>query len=308
MRRKQCLGIVAAVAGAVGLAIGASAQTYNEQGDAGSLPSTAQAAAGSGTLTAISGTVDVNNGDYHDVFVIEITDPANFAAYTGPPGTGTAQFDTQLWLFDESGMGILSNDDDPAGVNFSSGLFPPADDGTGQTIPGPGRYLLGITNYNEDPISNGGEIFFAVTYTERSGPDGPGSASPLSDWTFSGFNSGGTYTIELRGAAFVSGGPTLAVSGSCPGVMDLTVTGATPGGRVAFLYAFGTGSQSIPPGNPCEGTTLGLNSSVQLGATANADANGEATVSPNVPAGACGRVFIQAIDLDSCNTTNVEAL
>ncbi|HEX9793053.1 MAG TPA: hypothetical protein VGC54_03640 [Planctomycetota bacterium] len=39
-----------------------------------------------------------------------------------------------------------------------------------------------------------------------------------------------------------------------------------------------------------------------------ADANGHITFNANVPAAACGRVFLQAIDLSSCDTSNVVGL
>ncbi|MFG0329051.1 MAG: hypothetical protein ACF8PN_04045 [Phycisphaerales bacterium] len=104
------------------------------------------------------------------------------------------------------------------------------------------------------------------------------------------------------------GDPTLSVDGVCPGVMTFTAENMTPDGNVAFIYAFGTGSQTIPAGNPCAGTQLGLDRSAQLGATQRADGSGVAVVMPNVPAAACGRVFIQALDLSSCGTTNVVGL
>ena len=74
----------------------ASAQiTYQEQGDAGDLPETAQAT-GTDTNTAlgaIRGTLEANGVD---MYVIYIADPANFSATTVNNET---TFDTQLWLF-----------------------------------------------------------------------------------------------------------------------------------------------------------------------------------------------------------------
>lgn len=102
-----------------------------------------------------------------------------------------------------------------------------------------------------------------------------------------------------------AGGPSLEAEGSCPGSMTFNVSGATPGGNVAFIYAFGTGSVEIPPDQPCAGTVLGLNGTATLGGVATANANGEASFTANVPAPACGRVFVQALDVSSCGTTNV---
>lgn len=115
-------------------------------------------------------------------------------------------------------------------------------------------------------------------------------------------------TPAIDNLEFETGGFGLSLAGACPGPVTLTASGATPGGAVAFLYAFGTGSFAIPPGFPCAGTVLGLDSSVRLGGTASASAGGTATLSASAPAAACGRVFLQAVDLSSCATSNVLGL
>jgi hypothetical protein len=103
---------------------------------------------------------------------------------------------------------------------------------------------------------------------------------------------------------YMLSGPSLTSFGSCPGSMTYTVSGATPFGKVAFMYARGTGSQVLA-GGPCGGTMLGLDSSVKLGGVISADAAGSASLSFNVPAGACGRFWGQALDVTTCGTTNV---
>ena len=103
-------------------------------------------------------------------------------------------------------------------------------------------------------------------------------------------------------------GVSLTIVGDCPGAMTLQVDGATPGERVAFLYARGMGGVAIPPGNLCAGTPLGLDSSATLLGTARADGAGRATLDGKAPPAACGRVVVQAIDLASCSTSNVEGL
>ncbi|MFG0331453.1 MAG: hypothetical protein ACF8PN_16310 [Phycisphaerales bacterium] len=107
--------------------------------------------------------------------------------------------------------------------------------------------------------------------------------------------------------AFPASQFSLTVQGDCPGSTTLSVTGATPNGQVAFLYAFDQGSFVIP-GGPCTGTQLGLDSSVQIGAVETADANGDASVTTNVPPAACGNVFVQAIDGGTCATSQVFGL
>jgi hypothetical protein len=81
----------------------ALAQVWSEQGDAGDLPETAQST-GNGALAQIQGNL---SADDVDMYAIYITDPANFSAST----VGGATFDTQLWLFDSDGKGVVFNDD-----------------------------------------------------------------------------------------------------------------------------------------------------------------------------------------------------
>ncbi|MBL1217872.1 MAG: hypothetical protein D8M59_10300 [Planctomycetes bacterium] len=114
-------------------------------------------------------------------------------------------------------------------------------------------------------------------------------------------DSGSAYLFDLNCPAV----PTLAIQGVCPGPMQFVVTDASPGGRVAYVYAYGSGSVSIPPGNPCIGTVLGLNGTATLSGSEFADVDGTAVFEADVPAKGCGRVYMQAIDLTSCTTTNV---
>lgn len=114
-----------------------------------------------------------------------------------------------------------------------------------------------------------------------------------------GSNSGAAYVFDLNC------GPALRLVGSCPGTIEFVVEGATPNGRIAFLYARGLGGLRVPDGNPCAGALLGLNATARLGRVVRADANGAASLSASVPPVACGRVFVQGLDIDSCATTNV---
>lgn len=96
--------------------------------------------------------------------------------------------------------------------------------------------------------------------------------------------------------------------GSCPGVIDLTVAGMTPNGVFGIVSADGTGSVTIPAGQPCAGTVLGLGPvGITQRATLRADATGAAHLSPNVPGVGCG-LALQAIDVTTCTTTNVQFL
>ncbi|MFG0329886.1 MAG: hypothetical protein ACF8PN_08315 [Phycisphaerales bacterium] len=107
--------------------------------------------------------------------------------------------------------------------------------------------------------------------------------------------------------AAIAGGFSIEVSGTCPGALTVTATGATAGGTVALVYARNTGSFTIPGGFTCGGTQLGVDATVQLVQTRTADGSGTAVFSGNAPAAACGGV-IQAIDAATCDTSNVEGI
>jgi hypothetical protein len=102
-----------------------------------------------------------------------------------------------------------------------------------------------------------------------------------------------------------AGGPSLRITGNCGSVMTADVVNATPFGPVAIIYSFGTGSFVVPSG-PCAGTVLGLDGvGITLLATPFADGAGAATYSTLVAPFACGAVFVQALDVATCGTTNV---
>ena len=120
----------------------ASAATWAEVGDAGDLPGTAQTTVGGGPLTAITGSIGTRID--RDLFCIIIDGMGPFSASTvGTPGT---LGDTQLFLFDAMGFGVLGNDD-ASGATLRSTL-------SGTLAPG--TYYLGISGFDVDPVSAGG--------------------------------------------------------------------------------------------------------------------------------------------------------
>lgn len=110
------------------------------------------------------------------------------------------------------------------------------------------------------------------------------------------FTDGWTHLdgIELTSAF------SLAQSGTCPGPVTLTATGATPNGSVVILYG-NAGSRTKPSG-VCAGTTVGIGNPT-VGAIRTANGAGTATLSFQAPAGACGKT-VQAVDLQSCAVSN----
>ena len=209
---------------------------WNENGDAGSNPGSAQITIGSGTLGFISGSLGgtLSSGgliDFEDMFLINIVDPKLFRATTdamdGELGGAFAMFNTQLWLFQpglmaDEAFGILGNDDHPDTGTSQSLLTPIPDDGLPGVVAA-GLYYIVITRFNNVPLSNGGEIFDLATPTEISGPDGPGGMLPFSAWSGDEGFFMGDYKIALRGVEFAKI--------PAPGVLSIFALGALGFGR-----------------------------------------------------------------------------
>jgi hypothetical protein len=111
----------------------------------------------------------------------------------------------------------------------------------------------------------------------------------------------------ISGAVAPPPGLSFSVGGTCPFDVQVTVANATPSGPVALLYAFAEGG-FVLPGTACVGTVLGLDDTAALGMLITADSTGTATLNTAVPAGACGNVFLQALDPATCATSNVVPL
>jgi hypothetical protein len=134
------------------------------------------------------------------------------------------------------------------------------------------------------------------------------TSAAIIDTQLSSFDieAGGIYKGHVvSGRVMPDPGLLLNLSGSCPDALVVDVSGATANNQVALLYSFGMGSFTIPNGYPCAGTVLGLNNTVALGTTLASDASGQLTYSFNVPPGACGAVYLQALDLTTCETSTV---
>ncbi|MFW5653691.1 MAG: FG-GAP repeat protein [Planctomycetota bacterium] len=114
---------------------------------------------------------------------------------------------------------------------------------------------------------------------------------------------GAGYMFEATPATVVR----IEIAGTCPGPLEVTVSGATPNGSVALLPGRLTGTFTNKS-TPCEGTTLDLYPPlVGKGGlrTVVADAQGNATFAGTLRASRCGELFIQALDLGSCEESNV---
>lgn len=141
------------------------------------------------------------------------------------------------------------------------------------------------------------------------------SSTPVS------FSGGGIRKVEFFSAltggdsAFIgehtfcaSTGPSLALTGGCPGAAVLDGSGMTPGGAVVIAKSLSLGSWSVPAGAPaCAGLMIDIVSpTIQL--ILFADANGDVSIPGNIPAAACGNIHLQGLDKATCTATNVISL
>ena len=115
---------------------------------------------------------------------------------------------------------------------------------------------------------------------------------------------------DPKGSAYIfnmNKKPPLTITCTCPGTSFIDVICATPGSDVAII--FGTlKRQYTLTGNTCPGTTILVHPSKFLpGSPFIHVANGEGkiTFQGNVPQAVCDRIYIQAVDLTTCNTSNV---
>lgn len=131
-----------------------------------------------------------------DLYQIFLTGGGTFSART----TEGTQLDTQLFLFDEEGIGIYGNDDDTDCGGCAQSFLPA---GTPLTPTEPGIYYLAISGFGVEPVSEAGDIFpdgdDTGDFTSIDEADELGSESPLVGWEDrSGFDIG-EYNIILTG-------------------------------------------------------------------------------------------------------------
>lgn len=174
--------------------------------DAGNTLTTAAKAKGTGgTIQSIAGTLTGNGGgftarsgeegDFQDLWLIYIDDPAAFSAST-VPGQGSATFDTRLFLFRADGRGLLYANDSQGSLQSFLGNEATKGD---IKIDAPGIYCLGITGNPVQPRTTlNAPMFPKVGGDGIAGATIAGQASPLEGWApFAGAT--GEYVIRLTG-------------------------------------------------------------------------------------------------------------
>ena len=158
----------------VSLAGSASAVTWNEAGDAGDTPLTAQTPIGTGALNIIIGTI--NSGTDTDVFRIYIPDP-NIFAVTMNGTTLSGDNDTELYVLDALGS-LVFNDDDS----------------------GPGW----LSQVNAGALAGRPGGTYLVAYNQFSSIPQNAQLAPVTGWTFlNNPAQTGTVQLNLTGAEFV---------------------------------------------------------------------------------------------------------
>jgi hypothetical protein len=202
-----CLATAGSVWGGANTTCGTCPQPWHETTDAGELIADAQAVTGSGPVSAIFGHTD---GTDSDMYKIHVCDHANFGANTTAAGTGNT-LDTQLFLFNTAGIGVVMDDDSSAGVGGSVL--------TGQFVATDGDYYLAYSLYNRDPVDSAAALIWnnqnnGAAYFPEWQPNGPAAANAIAAWTgTSGLT--GDYTIALKGVCFI--GTTGGCYANCDG-------------------------------------------------------------------------------------------
>jgi hypothetical protein len=199
-------------------------------GDAGPLLSNAQVVTGFGPISSIRGSLDAfaDSGDFQDMYRIEIDCPTaiTFKAGTDPSFGGSGDFNTQLWLFDANGLGLLGNNDVTPSLGLS-GFGNQATDATGVIVSAPGTYYIAVSGLGSVPVNAGGQALFSFGSNplEVSGPDGPGGSTPIAGWSANG--AVGEYVIGLNPCSQFVPPPT------CPA--DLDGNGVVDGADLGLL-------------------------------------------------------------------------
>lgn len=156
------------------LAGSVSAVTWNEVGDAGDTPLTAQTPIGIGALNTIIGTI--SSGTDTDVFRIYIPDP-NIFGVTMNGTTLSGDNDTELYILDALGS-LVFNDDDS----------------------GPGW----LSQVNAGALTGRPGGIYLVAYNQFSSIPENAQLGPVTGWTFlNNPSQTGTVQLNLIGAEFV---------------------------------------------------------------------------------------------------------
>lgn len=207
--------------GGVNIPLSTTSGSVVRQGDSvGNLPSTARSTFGTRGLQTIAGSLNTNNDQ--DMYLIHIDDPAAFMA-TAAGGMTSPLSNSQLFLFDTTGKGVIGDDDSGPGTHAKLTL------NALTTVPAPGFYYLAISSKGSDP-QNGSNLLWLNDEVNQK-PNGVGQNLPVTSWTGGGTDQG-SYEIALTGAKFASfeSRATLSIADNDAGYLQVSGTKGTEGG------------------------------------------------------------------------------
>lgn len=151
-------------------------------------------------------------------------------------------------------------------------------------------------------VTPGTEYFLVYSCTNGAmALGGSSSDTYLDGMTHAGLGFQEFPTLDYAFRTWYENTLDLSISGTCPGPMTITISGATPNGNVAVLY--GNAGSFTMPNDPCGGITLDLDFP-NLAGLFQADANGDLILSPSIPSVICGW-NLQVVDATNCAISNV---
>lgn len=164
----------------------------------------------------------------------------------------------------------------------------------GDGRPDESAYLLTTSGRNAigSPINNDNS-FFTLEHFGYPLPTSVSTVLGPGPWDFS---------IGVCG----SSGPALVMDGTCPGPVEASLLGGTPGGAVAFIRSGLDGCEgqtTIPPKLPCAGSVVPFRDALLI-RVITADVEGRAALRGEVGSRACGRVCLIALDVETCRFSN----
>ncbi|MFW5653767.1 MAG: FG-GAP repeat protein [Planctomycetota bacterium] len=242
----------------------------------------------SGSFAIVGASSDDDNGtDSGSAYLVDISDPAapvEIAKLLPRDGAASDFFGSSVAISDSTAIVGASRSADNGLSSGSAYLF---DVATGLQIVKllPSDGAAGDRFGNAVAISGATAVVGAL-YDDDNGTD-----------------SGSTYLFDASGSPPPN--LTLEFSGDCPGQGSFTVTNATAGGNVAIVHGFGVGPTHIPDTFPCAGTLLNMDKPQLSWSIISADGEGVAVLDTDLPPIACGQLQVQALDMTTCEISNL---
>ena len=186
---------IALVFSALFVATTASAQVWNETGDAGDEVATAQSTVGTGTLTQITGTLSSPNDV--DIYCMQLGPAVEVVNYPMLALQCVVNLGPNIWVFDANGVGVAMNETCQFGVKqLTNNLIPTS---------GPLTTYIAVSYYGVQPFTAAGSIWQTGIPGERA-PDGTDPSGALVGWLGAGnVQPSNPYTINVGGPGVITG-------------------------------------------------------------------------------------------------------